>query len=235
MLDKIVFIFTLTFVHYFGFAALLYWFYYVFGRERFTQIRIQQRVATRKDFRREFLLSSVSASIYAMVLYLCLYAPFFQPYSRMYHSVAEFGVLYWVLSGVGLLVLHDTWFYWTHRLLHTPYLLKTVHAYHHRSLAPTPFSAFAFHPVEALITVAVYPLALLLFPVHLYLFMGWWLVIVVGNMFGHLGFEPLQRWIHTKLFGYFLGSTHHNLHHQNGRIWFGFLFAFWDRRMGTGK
>lgn len=41
--------------------------------------------------------------------------------------------LLWCLVCVALLdALHDTWFYWTHRLLHCKPLYKHVHYMHHR-------------------------------------------------------------------------------------------------------
>lgn len=41
--------------------------------------------------------------------------------------------LLWCLLCVALLdALHDTWFYWTHRLLHCKPLYKHVHYMHHR-------------------------------------------------------------------------------------------------------
>ena len=39
---------------------------------------------------------------------------------------------YMLLTVVALDVLHDAWFYWTHRLLHWRPLYVHVHAIHHR-------------------------------------------------------------------------------------------------------
>ena len=40
--------------------------------------------------------------------------------------------------------------YWTHRFLHTnSFLYIKLHRYHHRSTNVTPFSGFAFHPLDA--------------------------------------------------------------------------------------
>ena len=43
---------------------------------------------------------------------------------------------------------YDAWFYWQHRLLHTPWLFRRAHAIHHRVANPTPFATFAHHPIE---------------------------------------------------------------------------------------
>lgn len=39
--------------------------------------------------------------------------------------------------------------YWAHRLLHTPTLYRHLHSIHHSSKAVTPYSGFAFHPLDA--------------------------------------------------------------------------------------
>ena len=37
-----------------------------------------------------------------------------------------------VAWAICLLLLHDAYFYWCHRLLHVPWLFRNVHAVHHR-------------------------------------------------------------------------------------------------------
>jgi len=66
--------------------------------------------------------------------------------------------------GAALVVAHDTWFYWTHRALHDRRWFRAVHGRHHASLHPTPWAAYAFHPVEALVQAIFLPLFLLLVP-----------------------------------------------------------------------
>ena len=45
---------------------------------------------------------------------------------------------------------YDEFFtYWIHRLLHHSAIYKSLHAIHHRSRAVTPFTGFAFHPLDA--------------------------------------------------------------------------------------
>ena len=47
--------------------------------------------------------------------------------------------LYLLACWVALDYLHDAWFYWTHRLLHHPWLLRRVHYVHHQSTVPTAY------------------------------------------------------------------------------------------------
>src|SRR3546814_2958407 len=46
-------------------------------------------------------------------------------------------------------LLHDSFFYWTHRLLHRPRWFRLAHAVHHESRPPTAWAAMSFHPIEA--------------------------------------------------------------------------------------
>ncbi len=45
-------------------------------------------------------------------------------------------VLYMLATVVALDYLHDTWFYWTHRLLHWQPLYRSVHHIHHQCATP---------------------------------------------------------------------------------------------------
>ena len=45
-------------------------------------------------------------------------------------------VLYMLATVVSLDYLHDTWFYWTHRLLHWQPLYRSVHHIHHQCAFP---------------------------------------------------------------------------------------------------
>jgi sterol desaturase/sphingolipid hydroxylase (fatty acid hydroxylase superfamily) len=43
---------------------------------------------------------------------------------------------------ISLDLFHDTWFYFAHRLMHHPYLMKRVHYTHHQSKVPSAFSGY---------------------------------------------------------------------------------------------
>ena len=65
----------------------------------------------------------------------------------------------WLLASLPVaIVLHDAYFYWTHRLMHTRWLFRHVHVVHHRSRHPSPWAALSFHPLEALVQGAPLPL-----------------------------------------------------------------------------
>jgi Delta7-sterol 5-desaturase len=132
------------------------------------------------------------------------------------------------LELLALLVWNDIHFYAVHRVLHQPALLRTVHAAHHQSIVTTPWSTYAFHPVEALLLGSVLlppmlvwsftPLALVLLPV----------LSLSYNVVGHSNFSPLpKRW------RWLSNAQDHHLHHACHRGNYGFLFTFIDRWLGT--
>jgi sterol desaturase/sphingolipid hydroxylase (fatty acid hydroxylase superfamily) len=213
-----------------GVAFLLVW---VWGRERWRSRLIQGRYADPKDIRREMAYSLSTAFIFSLVgtsLWFGAKAGIF----RMYARVGERGWLYFAFSIVALIVIQDTYFYWTHRALHSRWLFKHFHRAHHLSHNPSPWAAYAFAPGEALVQAAYVPLVALVMPVHtiaLFLFLAF---MISRNVFGHLGVEvlgasfvksPWLRWSTT--------TTHHALHHRRSDVNYGLYFTFWDCLMRT--
>jgi uncharacterized protein (DUF2147 family) len=133
-----------------------------------------------------------------------------------------------------LFLIHDTYFYWMHRFIHHPKLFKWFHLVHHRSVNPSPWAAYAFHPLEAFLESMIFVIFLFTLPIS-----GWHLLIffvisLTYNVYGHLGYELypagfnrhwLGRWVNT--------SVSHNLHHHYFKGNYGLYFLFWDRLMGT--
>ncbi|MCB2067607.1 MAG: sterol desaturase family protein, partial [Erythrobacter sp.] len=58
-------------------------------------------------------------------------------WTRIYTDWAAFPLWYAPLSLLLYLFAHDTWFYWTHRLMHRPRWFRLAHAVHHASRPPT--------------------------------------------------------------------------------------------------
>lgn len=152
----------------------------------------------------------------------------------IYHDTADYGWVYFLFSAVLLVVLHDTWFYWTHWALHRPLLFRHVHRLHHRSVRPTPFTSYSFDTGEAAINAVYLPLVLLILPTHPLALFVFVTHMMVRNAIGHCGVElfpaksdgrPLVSWLTT--------VTHHDLHHAHGRYNLGLYFTWWDRIMGT--
>jgi sterol desaturase/sphingolipid hydroxylase (fatty acid hydroxylase superfamily) len=141
----------------------------------------------------------------------------------------------WFAANLAILLLaHDAWFYWTHRLMHRPRLFRWFHRLHHRSHNPTPFAAYAFNASEAVVNATFYPVVLALVPTSISCALVFLFIMMTLNAIGHSGHElyPARR-DGTPLFDFFTTVTHHDLHHAHARWNFGLYFTHWDRWMGT--
>lgn len=218
----------------YGLVAGSVWllFYVVFGAT-FRHRRIGRRDPTTPQVTREILQSLRSIVIFGLVTAAVIYAAYFGR-TRIYLRVGEHGWAWFVLSIGLMIVAHDAYFYWTHRLMHHPRLFRLVHHAHHRSTNPTPWAAYAFSTTEAFVQAGIGPLLVFTIPVHpaaFALFMAWQITF---NVLGHCGVEILPRWFLRSGAGVFLNSvTHHALHHEKFRANFGLYFNVWDRLMGT--
>ena len=136
---------------------------------------------------------------------------------------------------VALLLLHDAYFYWCHRLLHVPFLLRNVHAVHHRSRVPTPLSAMAMHPVEAIAEALFVPLAAALHPPTT-AFISFFVAMIALNTIGHLGIRgvPLLNGRRGALQLVSQSDTHLQ-HHLTPHKDFGAYLTCWDRWFGTSS
>jgi sterol desaturase/sphingolipid hydroxylase (fatty acid hydroxylase superfamily) len=154
--------------------------------------------------------------------------------SQIYSDVGDRGWVWWWASVVLIVVLHDAWFYWTHRLLHRPWWFARFHATHHQSVHPTPWAAYSFHPVEALFQALFFVIMVHVVPMHevaLFVFTTW---MIVRNVVGHSAYElmPWRATAHGPL-RWLLTNSHHHYHHSTGRGNFGLYFTWWDRAMRT--
>ncbi|RYZ49867.1 MAG: sterol desaturase family protein, partial [Chitinophagaceae bacterium] len=155
-------------------------------------------------------------------------------HTTIYLDIKTHGWFYFFISIVAMIVLHDAYFYWTHRLLHTPWFMKHIHVVHHRSVNPTPLAAYAFHPLEALLEGSLAFLFVTVFPVHIFAFTFVTLLVLLLNVLGHSGFEFVSQPFRSgKVGSLFTSSTHHNLHHSRIHYNFGYYFTFWDKWMRT--
>jgi sterol desaturase/sphingolipid hydroxylase (fatty acid hydroxylase superfamily) len=209
--------------------VLLHW----LTPQRVQSRRLGSEPVSLEQARREFLYSVLSIAIFALVG-VWMYLLTESGASRIYQD-DRYGPVWFVLSVPVMLILHDTYFYWTHRFMHWKPVFKRVHLLHHRSHDPSPLASFAFHPLEALIEAGIAPLIALTLPVHRSAFFLFLTLSMLINVYGHLGFELGPRgFMRSRLLAWlFNTTTHHHQHHQKTKWNFGLYFNVWDRLMGT--
>lgn len=214
-------------------AGLFHWLIAINKTPALADNRIQERRHRAADVRREVthsLTSLVLFSIYSIGL-LRLYEGGF---TAVYWDVADYPLLWLPASFVVAAVLHDTYFYWTHRLMHTRWFYRSFHAGHHRSVTPTPWAMLSFQPLETIPQFAFFALLILFVPMHPAVLLAYLVFDGFVNAAGHCGHEFVPKpyrghW----LLKYVNAVTHHDLHHSRFRHNFGQYFNVWDRMMGT--
>lgn len=206
--------------------------FYVVLRKSLWFRKIQQKMPKNGYFKREIFYSILSLFISSAIAVLSFEVA--KGYNNFYYDIDEYGFAYCVFSFIWIIFLHDTWFYWIHRTMHHPLVYKNVHFIHHKSTNPSPFAAFAFHPLEAIVEALIFPIIAFSLPVHPLIIPLYFLFHTFYNVYGHLGFEIYPKEFHKTWIGRWINtSTAHNLHHSKFTGNYGLYFLFWDRLLGT--
>ncbi|MDZ4761092.1 MAG: sterol desaturase family protein, partial [Alphaproteobacteria bacterium] len=147
---------------------------------------------------------------------------------------AQWGLAWGAASLVMMVIAHDAWFYWSHRLMHDPRLFRRMHRRHHRSHNPSPFTAYSFDLGEAAVMAIFVPVWMVLVPTAWPVVGLFMLHQIVRNTLGHAGYElmPANR-NGRPILGFLTTTTHHDLHHSEAGWNYGLYFTWWDRMMGT--
>lgn len=125
---------------------------------------------------------------------------------------------------LAFILLQDTLFYWSHRLLHRPAWFKAIHVQHHTFRHVRGHASEYAHPVEVAANLVSFMLPPVLFGAHLFTFGLWVLVRVYETVEAHSGYAFTR-----------VASRHafHHLYAAKGCL--GSFFGIWDRLMGTDR
>jgi lathosterol oxidase len=224
-------IFGTSVARYFILAGIPFVLFYLLLPGKFRRFKIQGRSASKKDFMREISHSMVSVSIFTLYAFAILFTPLRQ-YTLVYDQVGS--IPYIVISLALSLIIHDTYFYWMHRLLHHKQLFSLAHLVHHKSNNPSPWTSYSFHLFEGFTEGFILLLLVFVLPMHPVTFLLFTVIGFMINVYGHLGYEIAPKWFrNTWLFEILNTSVHHNLHHSKFKGNYGLYFRIWDRLMGT--
>ena len=135
------------------------------------------------------------------------------------------------------IVIHDTAFYWTHRMMHTPLLYRTVHKRHHAFSVNHAIAVEHAHVVESIVA-NLFPMFLpcVLLKVHGTTFMLWFSAMLAEGSDAHSGFA-----LPYSPFRLFRQTERHAFHHSHcggaeglgTSGCYGGWLHFWDWACGT--
>ena len=186
--------------------------------------------------RREIGWSLASAAIYGVPAGVVAWGWQERGWTLVYTDVTAYP-LWWLPASLLLfLAAHDSWFYWTHRLLHRPAWFRAAHAVHHASRPPTAWAAMSFHPLEAILGAVVIPALVFAIPIHAAVLGLVLAAMTVMGVTNHMGWELFPRWLVQGRLGQgLITASHHQLHHARYTCNYGLYFRFWDRLCGTDR
>jgi len=219
---------------YYFLAGVIFLLFYVVLKNRIIDHKIQLHFPKYSDYVREILYSSFTILIFALVPIIFIYNPDIRPYTTLYQNISDYGVAYYILAFPLMFIIHDTYFYWTHRLMHHKRLFNIMHLVHHKSTNPSPWAAYAFHPLESIVEVGIFVVFLFTIPVHKTHVPLFFLFSIIYNIYGHLGWELYPKGFSKTMIGKWINtSVNHNQHHKYFKGNYGLYTLFWDRVMGT--
>lgn len=209
-------------------AGLAYMIFYRIGKKHFSKFKIQQYFPSGSAILTAIGYSLMTFIIYGSGIWILKYWSE-EGMTRGYNTIEEYGIPYFIVSIILMILLHDTYFYWTHRLIHHPGIYPYFHKVHHQFHNPTPWAAFAFHPLESILSMGIIPLIIFVIPYHPAALIVFITFMVAYTVFIHLGYAVPGIWLSNIR----NDSSDHDYHHHKGHGNYGLYFNIWDKAMGT--
>lgn len=225
--------FSVLTARYFLFAGFAYIIFWIWKKEKWQYKRTQMDYPDKSKIFYEFKYSMFTMVIFALIG-VGIFIARQNGFTQIYLDFSKYGWGYFLFTVVAMIILHDTFFYFAHRLMHHKFIFKIVHKVHHNSTNPSPWAAFSFHPTEAVLEALILPMIVFTMPVHPFAILIFLLFMTFMNVLGHLGFEMYPKGFTTHWLGKWNNTaTHHNMHHKHYNCNYGLYFNFWDRVMNT--
>ncbi|MFT4666238.1 MAG: lathosterol oxidase [Polaribacter sp.] len=214
--------------------AYQHWVYNFFKKKKSKRI-LEIHQVKKSQINKELIRSAYSAVIFSTLALFILFL-FEKGHTAIYFDWSEYAWWYHPLSIFIFLFVQDTYYYWLHRWMHQPRVYRLVHSWHHESVQTNSLTSFSFHPFETILQAMFIPLLLIWIPIQVYSLLLASVLMTITAIINHGAVEVypqkkslkfLQKW--------FIGATHHDVHHRKFSFNYGLYFTFWDRVMGTEK
>jgi Delta7-sterol 5-desaturase len=208
-------------IRYILFAGVVFWVFFIKLKSKFNSYFILKKYPAISQIK-----SEIGNSLLTMIVFSILST--FIPFTHLsYNHRISVVIFHFVM----MVIVHDAYFYWTHRVMHHKYIYNLIHKTHHKSIYINPFSSYSFDLGEALINGLFLTIYLNTIFVPLQSVIIFILFTFAVNVHSHLGFEFLPSW--WARLNITCTSTHHFLHHRYSNCNYGFYFPWWDKLMNT--
>ncbi|WP_286756550.1 sterol desaturase family protein [Roseivirga sp. UBA838] len=214
-------------------AGIFYLVFYVIDPKSTRSRKIFSSGTSKKQFRKEIFWSTFTSMLFAlagagMVVMWQL------GYTAIYEEIDRFGWWWVPTSFLIAAFIHETYYYWLHRWMHKPRVYRLIHKTHHDSHITSPWTSFSFHPGEGLLQSLIIPVIVLFLPMHYWTIVALLTFMTITSAINHSNVEIYPKGFHKHWLGkWFIGATHHSLHHTQYKYNFGLYFTFWDKLMRT--
>ncbi|GAA5315561.1 MAG: sterol desaturase family protein [Candidatus Pelagadaptatus aseana] len=145
------------------------------------------------------------------------------------------GLPFWLAFVVGFVLL-DLLIYWQHRIFHRVPLLWRLHRMHHMDLDIDVSTGIRFHPLEALLSMAIKVLAIVVLGVPVEAVLLFEVVLNATAMFNHGNIalpHAVDRWLRLVMVTPDMHRVHHSVIATETHSNFGFNLPWWDRLFGS--
>ncbi len=205
---------AISLLTFWGLGGLVHYVYYVRRRDRAAEWKLQpKRFLPTRLVRNAFWLGSLNMLIGASLGGVFAWHVLRGGTSSLYFDPREHGLPWLVLSGLVTFFMIDAGLYYSHRLMHRPWMFKHIHRWHHRYTAPVVFTTTAVHPIEFLFFAASVLLPALVVPVHWAVYVAVVAYTYLIGMIDHSGIDV--RWPLPLHAGNRFHDDHHVLFHCN--------------------
>jgi lathosterol oxidase len=220
--------------NYFIIAGLAFLVFYVVLKKKIFFKKIQLHFVKRKEYIREIIFSVISIAIFTLPPVIMLKIDGIRKHTTYYSDISTYGWVYFFAAFPIMLFVHDAYFYWLHRLIHHKTIFRYIHLVHHKSTNPSPWAAYSFHPLEAILEAGIFVVFLFIMPINGLHLLWFFIFSLTYNVYGHLGYELYPRGFNKTWMGKWINtSVNHNMHHQYFKGNYGLYFTLWDRVMHT--